>query len=147
MKNLILSTLFVLSCVIVSAQDSAQDFNWTVQGDSNFTYVSGDGYSGGALSVMALYNFTDKLQAGADFGIGFGDLETDAAIEAAARYFVTDSMFAYASLPLTDTAGDGLTVGAGKRYKLGDRVEFNPTALYQTELEAFSLVMGFAVRL
>ena len=146
MKNLILSTLFVLSCVIVSAQDS-QDYNWTVQGDSNFMYVSGDGYSGGDLSVMALYNFTDKLQAGASFGFGFGDFEYDAAIAAAARYFVTDSMFAYASLPLTDTAGDGLTVGAGKRYKLGDRVEFNPTALYQTEAEAFSLVMGFAVRL
>ncbi len=143
MKNLILSTLFVLSCVIVSAQD----YNWTVQGDSNFMYVSGDGYSGGELSVMALYNFTDKLQAGAGLGLGFGDWEEDAAISAAARYFVTDSMFAYASLPLTDAAGDGLTVGAGKRYKLGDRVEFNPTAVYQTELEEFGLVMGFAVRL
>ena len=143
MKNLILSTLFLFSCVYATAQD----YNWTIQGDSNFTYVSGDGYSGGVLSVMALYDFSDKLQAGASLGLGFGDWEDDAAISAAARYFVTDSMFAYASYALTDNAGEGLTLGAGKRIKLGDRVEFNPTAVYALDFEEFALMMGFAVRL
>lgn len=147
MKNLILSTLFVLSCVIVSAQD----YNWTVQGDSNFRYTSSDGNSGGNLSAMALYDFSDKLQAGAALGLGFGDNDSDLALAAAARYFLKDNIFAYAHFPLTDAGkisyGEGATVGAGLRYKLGDRVEFNPALTYNLDGEIMALQMGFAVRL
>ena len=40
---------------------------------------------------MALYSFTDALQAGARVGLGFGDWQSDAAISIAARYFLTES--------------------------------------------------------
>ncbi|MEN8776208.1 MAG: hypothetical protein ABF268_04020 [Polaribacter sp.] len=132
-------------CLTINAQDSG-DYKWTVQGDSNFTFVSGDSNSGGEVSATALYSFTDKLQAGARLGLGFGDWEYDAAISAVARYFLTDSWFAYGEYALTDTAGDGAALGAGYRVKIGNRVEFNPTAIYGFESKQFGILMGFAIR-
>jgi len=145
MKKFLLITIFLMACLNVNAQD-ASDFKWTVQGDSNFAYVSGDGYSGGSVNAMAFYSFTDKLQAGARLGLGFGDWSSDAAISAVARYFVTDSWFAYGEYALTDTAGDGGSLGAGYRVKIGNRVEFNPTATYGFEDKELGILMGFAIR-
>lgn len=145
MKKFLLITIFLMACLNVNAQD-ASDFKWTVQGDSNFAYISGDGYSGGRVNAMALYSFTDKLQAGARLGLTFGDWSTDAAISAVARYFLTDSWFAYGEYALTDTAGSGGSLGAGYRVKIGNRVEFNPTALYGIDNKELGILMGFAIR-
>ena len=145
MKNLILSISFVFFSFIASAQDSA-DYKFTIMGDAGAFFVSGDGYSGGALDVMGFYSITEKIQAGASLGFGFGDLEDDAAISAIARYFVTDAIFAYGEYALTDTAGEGLTAGAGYRFKFGDRIEFNPTAVYGLDAEELGVIMGFAFR-
>jgi len=145
MKKFLLITIFLMACLNVNAQD-ASDFKWTVQGDSNFNYVSADGYSGGTVNAMAVYSFTDKLQAGARLGLGFGDWSSDAAISAVARYFLTDSWFAYGEYALTDTAGDGGSLGAGYRVKIGNRVEFNPTATYGFEYKQLGILMGFAIR-
>ena len=105
-----------------------------------------DGYSGGQVNAMALYSFTDALQAGARVGLGFGDEEKDAAISIAARYFLTESWFAYGEYGLTDTAENRSALGAGYRVKIGDRVEFNPTLTYGLETEEIGLTMGFAIR-
>ena len=145
MKKFLLITIFLMACLNVNAQD-ASDFKWTVQGDSNLNFVSGDGYSGGTVNAMAFYSFTDKLQAGARLGLGFGDWSSDAAISAVARYFVTDSWFAYGEYALTDTAGDGAALGAGYRVKIGNRVEFNPTATYGLESKELGILLGFAIR-
>ena len=145
MKNLFLSITFIFISFIASAQDSA-DYKFTIMGDAGAFFVSGDGYSGGALDVMGFYSITEKIQAGAGLGIGFGDLEYDAAISAIARYFVTDAIFAYGEYAITDTAGEGLTAGAGYRFKFGDRIEFNPTAVYGLDAEEFGVIMGFAFR-
>ena len=144
-KVLLLFAIVTLSAMQSFAQDSV-DYKWTMQGDSNFSFVSGDGYSGGQINAMALYSFTDALQAGARVGLGFGDLEYDAAISIAARYFLTESWFAYGEYGLTDTAVDGGSLGAGYRVKIGDRVEFNPTVTYGLEAEQLGLSMGFAIR-
>jgi hypothetical protein len=144
-KVLLLVAIVTLSVTQSFAQDSV-DYKWTMQGDSNFSFVSGDGYSGGQINAMVLYSFTDALQAGARVGLGFGDLESDAAISIAARYFVTESWFAYGEYGLTDTAVDGGSLGAGYRVKIGDRVEFNPTVTYGLEAEQLGLSMGFAIR-
>lgn len=145
MKTKLLFTSLLLLCFCFStAQDS--DYKWTVQGGSSFNYMSSDGADGGMLGVMALYDFSDKLQVGAELGLGFGDMEMDAAIAAAARYFVGEDLFATAEYALTDTAGDGLTIGAGNRFKIGDRVEFNPGLSYGLDTEILNLVMGFAIR-
>ena len=145
MKNLILSISLVFFSFIASAQDSA-DYKFTIMGDAGALFVSGDGYSGGALDVMGFYSFTEKFQAGARLGFGFGDLEDDAAISAIARYFVTDAIFAYGEYALTDSAGEGLIAGAGYRFKFGDRIEFNPAAVYGLDAEEFAVIMGFAFR-
>jgi hypothetical protein len=145
MKNLILSISFVFFSFNAFAQDSA-DYKFTIMGDAGAFFVSGDGYSGGALDVMGFYSITEKIQAGASLGFGFGDLEYDAAISAIARYFVTDAIFAYGEYALTDTAGEGLTAGAGYRFKFGDRIEFNPTAVYGLDAEELGVIMGFAFR-
>jgi len=145
MKKLLLFPVILLMCLTINAQDSG-DYKWTVQGDSNFAFVSGDGYSGGSVNATALYSFTDALQAGARLGLGFGDLKSDAAISAVARYFLTDSWFAYGQYALTDNAGKGATLGAGYRVKIGDRVEFNPTAAYTLESKDLGILMGFAIR-
>ncbi|MGC6285849.1 MAG: hypothetical protein ACON4X_09355 [Polaribacter sp.] len=145
MKKLLLLPVILLMCFTINAQDSV-DYKWTVQGDSNFAFVSGDGYSGGQVNAMALYSFTDALQAGARFGFGFGDYQYDAAISIAARYFLTESWFAYGEYGLTDTAIDGAALGAGYRVKIGERIEFNPTLSYALEYEEFGLTMGFAIR-
>ncbi len=145
MKNLLFIPIILLMCLSTNAQDSV-DYKWTMQGDSNFSFVSGDGYSGGQVNAMALYSFTDALQAGARVGLGFGDWEYDAAISIAARYFLTESWFAYGEYGLTDTAIDGAALGAGYRVKIGDRVEFNPTLSYGLESEEIGLTMGFAIR-
>ncbi|MDA9873619.1 hypothetical protein N9C25_05280 [Saprospiraceae bacterium] len=142
MKNYLLIPFFLLACLTINAQD----YKWTVQGDSDLSFTSGDGYSGGEINVMALYSFTEKLQAGASLGLGFGDLEADAAITAAARYFVTDTWFAYGEYALTETAGVGGALGAGYRFKIADRIEFNPTAVYELECKKFVTNMGFAIR-
>ena len=145
MKNLLFISVFLLICLSTNAQDSA-DYKWTMQGDSNFSFVSGDGYSKGQITALAVYSFTDALQAGARVGFGFGDLQSDAAISIAARYFVTESWFAFGEYGLTDTAIDGGALGAGYRVKIGDRVEFNPTLTYGLESEELGLSMGFAIR-
>ena len=145
MKNLILSISFVFFSFIVSAQDSA-DYKFTIMGDAGAFFVSGDGYSGGALDVMGFYSITEKIQAGASLGFGFGDLEYDAAISAIARYFVTDAIFAYGEYALTENAGEGLIAGAGYRFKFGDRIEFNPAVVYGLDAEDLGLFMGFAFR-
>lgn len=81
-----------------------------------------------------------------DLGLGFGDYQYDAAISIAARYFLTESWFAYGEYGLTDTAIDGAALGAGYRVKIGERIEFNPTLSYALEYEEFGLTMGFAIR-
>jgi len=145
MKNYLFIPVFLLICLSVNAQDSA-DFKWTVQGDSNFSFIESEEMSGGQINAMALYSFTDALQAGARIGLGFGDFESDAAISIAARYFLTESWFAYGEYGLTDTAIDGAALGAGYRVKIGNRVEFNPTLSYTLESEQLALSMGFAIR-
>ena len=144
-KVLLLFAIVTLSAMQSFAQDSV-DYKWTMQGDSNFSFVSGDGYSKGQITALAVYSFTDALQAGARVGFGFGDLHSDAAISIAARYFVTESWFAFGEYGLTDTAIDGGALGAGYRVKIGDRVEFNPTLTYGLESEELGLSMGFAIR-
>ena len=144
-KVLLLFAIVTLSAMQSFAQDSV-DYKWTMQGDSNFSFVSGDGYSGGQINAMALYSFTDALQAGARVGLGFGDWQSDAAISIAARYFLTESWFAYGEYGLTDTAIDGGALGVGYRVKIGNRVEFNPTLTYGLESEELGLSMGFAIR-
>jgi hypothetical protein len=144
-KVLLLFAIVTLSAMQSFAQDSV-DYKWTVQGDSNISFVSAEDYGGGTASVAALYSLTEKLQAGGVIGLGFGDLEKDAAISIAARYFLTESWFAYGEYGLTDTAIDGGALGAGYRVKIGDRVEFNPTLTYGLESEELGLSMGFAIR-
>ena len=145
MKNLFFIPVFLLMCLSTNAQDSV-DYKWTLQGDSNLSFQSGKDFGGGIVNAMALYSFTDALQAGARLGFGFGDFESDAAISIAARYFLNESWFAYGEYGLTDTALDGAALGAGYRVKIGNRVEFNPTASYALEAEQFALTMGFAIR-
>jgi hypothetical protein len=137
--------IVTLSAMQSFAQDSV-DYKWTVQGDSNISFVSAEDYGGGEASVMALYSLTEKLQAGGKIGLGFGDLEYDAAISIAARYFLNDSWFAYGEYGLTETSIDQAALGAGYRVKIGDRIEFNPTAIYLLDSEMFTLSMGFAIR-
>ena len=144
MKNLILSIMSVLSCVFVTAQDA--EYKYTIQGDSSFGYESSDAQSGGTVDVTGLYHVSDKLQAGAAIALGFGDLDSDAAISAVARYFVKDQIFAYAEMGLTDAAGDAIIVGAGKRYELSDRIELNPAVTYNLDSEAIELGVGFAFK-
>ena len=144
MKNLILSIMFVLSCVFVTAQDA--EYKYVVAGSSNFSYISSDAVSGGTVGVTAMYIISDKLQAGAAIGLGFGDLDSDAAVRAAARYYVKDDIFAYADMALTDAAGEGFRVGAGKTYSLSDRIELNPTVRYDLDAETLDLVVGFAFK-
>ena len=145
MKKLLLFPVILLMCLSINAQDSV-DYKWTVQGDSNFSFKSGDGDSYGNVSALAYYSFTDALQAGARVGLGFGDNDTDPAVSVVARYFLTESWFAYAEAGLTDTAIDGAALGAGYRVKIGDRVEFNPTLTYGLESEELGVMMGFAIR-
>jgi hypothetical protein len=145
MKKLIFTVSLVFCSFFAFGQDSA-DYKFTVGGDAAGLFVSGDGFSGGGVNVMGLYSITEKIQAGASLGLGFGDFESDAAIAAIARYFITDEIFAYGEFALTDTAGEGLTAGAGYRFKFGDRIEFNPTAVYSLDSEVLGLMMGFAIR-
>lgn len=141
MKQLLLIPVLLLACLFTNAQD----YKWTVEGGSNAMYTMGD-ISGGALAVSAMYDLMPKLQAGATIGIGFGDMDDDAKVSATARYFVKDQWFAHVSVPLTDAAGDDILVGGGKRYQLGERVEFNPAVVYGTDSEQITLQMGFAIR-
>ena len=135
----------------ILAQDDSEgskDYNWTLFTDATeFTYVSGDGLSGGLLSVGALYNISEKLQAGASLAMGFGDLDSDAAITIGARYFVSNSIYLLASIPVTDEAGEGFNIGIGNRFKLGDRIEFLPSLGYNTDSELISISTGFAIKL
>ena len=142
MKKFLIIPAFLLMCLTTNAQD----YNWTVGGSSNLSFLSADDVSGGMVNVIALYSMTDKLQVGAGLGLGFGDFDSDAAVKAAARYFINDSWFAYGEYALTDAAGDGAALGAGYRVKIGDRIEFNPTVTYALEAEVLQLSMGFAIR-
>ena len=69
MKRIIFTLILMLPLSTILAQDDSEeskDYNWTLFTDATeFTYVSGDGLSGGLLSVGALYNISEKLQAGA----------------------------------------------------------------------------------
>ena len=136
--------MFVLSCVFVTAQDA--EYKYVVGGSSQFGYTSSDAVSGGSVNVTALYIISDKLQAGANLGLGFGDLDSDAAVRAIARYYVKDDIFAYADMALTDAAGEGFRVGAGKTYSLSDRIELNPAVRYDLDAETLDLVVGFAFK-
>ena len=109
MKNLILSIMFVLSCVFVTAQDAEYKYVVEVVPNLDTPFYA---VSGGSVNVTALYIISDKLQAGANLGLGFGDLDSDAAVRAIARYYVKDDIFAYADMALTDAAGEGFRVGA-----------------------------------
>lgn len=142
MKKIILLSIFISSFAFTNAQDS----NWTIQGDSGFSFISMDGFSGGTLDVTALYSLSDKLQVGASLGLNFGDFD-GTPISAAARYFLNDSWFTFAELGLTDDTPDGLDIGLGKRYMISDNVELNPGLSYNTDLEAVGLVIGFAIKL
>jgi len=142
MKKYLIIPAFLLMCLTTNAQD----YNWTVGGSSNLSAIGADQEAGGMFNVSALYSMTDKLQVGAALGLGFGDFESDAAVKAAARYFINDSWFAYGEYALTEAAGDGLALGAGYRVKIGNRVEFNPTVFYGIEGRALQLAMGFAIR-
>ena len=144
-KVLLLLAIVTLSAMQSFAQDSV-DYKWTVQGDSNIKFLSAEDISGGTASVAAFYSLTEKLQAGGVIGLGFGDFESDAAISIAARYFLTESWFAYGLYGLTDTALDGGALGGGYRVKIGDRIEFNPTVTYALEAEQLGLSMAFAIR-
>ena len=93
MKNLLFIPIILLMCLSTNAQDSV-DYKWTMQGDSNFSFVSGDGYSGGQVNAMALYSFTDARQAGARVGLGLCSWEYDAERMSSARYLLPDSCFA-----------------------------------------------------
>ena len=142
MKKFLIIPAFLLMCLTTNAQD----YNWTVGGSSNVSFLESGDSSGGMVNVTALYSVTDKLQVGAGLGLGFGDFDSDAAVRAAARYFINDSWFAYGEYALTDAAGDGAALGAGYRVKIGDRIEFNPTVTYALEAEVLQLSMGFAIR-
>ncbi len=142
MKKIFLIILMLLSFAFTNAQDS----NWTIQGDSSFSYISMDGFSGGTLDVTALYSLSENLQVGAAVGLNLGDFD-GTPISAAARYFLTDSWFLNAAIGLTDDTPDGLDIGFGKRYMINDSVELNPGLSYNTDMESLGLVIGFAIKL
>jgi len=142
MKKIIILTIMLSSFAFTNAQDS----NWTIGGDSNFSYISMDGFSGGSLDLTALYSLSEKLQVGATLGLNFGDFD-GTPISAAARYFLTDSWNLFTSIGLTDDTPDGIDIGLGKRYMVSDNVELNPGLNYNTEMESVGLVIGFAIKL
>ena len=144
----ILMLMLPLSTIFAQDEDESKDYNWTLFTDaSKFRYESGDGYSGGSLGIGALYNISEKFQAGASLVTGFGDLEKDAAISISARFFVSNNIYLLASLPVTEEAGEGFDIGLGNRFKLGDRVEFLPGLSYNTDEKGITITTGFAVKL
>ena len=150
MKKLIFTLLliFPLSTVLAQDEEPSGDYNWTVFTDAtSFEYISGDGFSAGSVSLGAFYNFSEKLQAGASFGTVFGDLEGDAVVSVAARFFAVGNVYVQAGLPLTDAAGEGVTIGIGNRFNIGDRIEFLPSFNYNTDSEIFIIGTGFAIKL
>jgi len=150
MKKIILTLLliFPLSTVLAQDEESERDYKWTVFTDATqFEYVSSDGFSAGSISLGAFYNISEKFQAGASFGTVFGDLEGDAAFSVAARFFAFGNVYVQAGLPLTDAAGEGVNIGIGNRFNIGDRIEFLPSLNYNTEIETFIIGTGFAIKL
>lgn len=123
----------------------SQELKWTVMGDASIEAFSADDFSGGVVSASILRDLIPNLEAGAHVGIGFGDFD-GLEIAAAARYFAYQSFFAYAEYPLTEDAGEGVTVGLGKQISISDRIHVNPTLLYQLDEEIVGFQAGFAIR-
>lgn len=151
MKKVIFTLMLMLPLTTIFAQDESEesnDYNWTVFTDAtSFQFVSGEDLSLGSISLGAFYNISEKFQAGASFSTVFGDLEGDAAIAISARYFAFGNVYIQAGLPVTDAAGEGVSIGVGNRFNLGDRIEFLPSLSYNTELELITIGTGFAIKL
>ncbi|MGB0649891.1 MAG: hypothetical protein ACPGQT_03155 [Rhodothermales bacterium] len=123
----------------------SQELTWTVMGDASVEAFSAEDFSGGFVSATVLRDVIPNLQAGARVGIGFGDMD-GVELSAAARYFAYQSYFAYAEYPLTEDAGEGLTLGLGRKISLSERIKVNPALLYNLDEEIFGLHAGFAIR-
>lgn len=151
MKKVIFTLMLMLPLTTILAQDESEesnDYNWTVFTDATaFSYATNEDASVGLISLGALYNISEKFQAGASLSTVFGDLDGDAAISVHARYFALNNVYLQASLPVTDAAGEGFDIGIGNRFNLGDRVEFLPSLSYNTESEIIVIGTGFAIKL
>ena len=150
MKKIIFTLMLMLplSTIFAQDEDESKDYNWTLFTDaSKLSSVFEDDKLSGVIGIGAFYNISEKFQAGASLATGFGDLESDAAISIAARFFVSNSIYFLASLPVTDEAGEGFNIGIGNRFKLGDRVEFLPGIDYNTDSDFITISTGFAVKL
>lgn len=151
MKKLIFTLLLIFPLSTILAQDEEDgggDYNWTVFTNSTgLTFASADGFSGGTLNLGAYYNISEKLQAGGSFATAFGDFEEITIANLEARYFVTGNVYLQAGLPLTEDSGDGVNIGLGNRFNIGNRIEFLPSLMYNTDAEVITIGTGFAIKL
>jgi hypothetical protein len=150
MKKIIFTLMLILplSTIFAQDEDESKDYNWTLFTDaSKLSADYEDDKLSGNISIGALYNISEKFQAGASLSTGFGDEKSDAAISISARFFVSNNIYLLGSLPVTDEAGEGFNIGIGNRFKLGDRVEFLPGLDYNTDSDLITISTGFAVKL